>query len=164
MPDVIIRSETEQDYSSIREIHRSAFHRADEGNLVDNLREMGFAAVSLVAEQNGQVVGHILFSKLEEPAKALALGPVGVSPDVQSHGIGSALIRKGLEQVRVEGWMTIFVLGSPTYYNRFGFSIEAAKGYTCRYSGDHFMALPLNPEHRPVTMRVTYAAPFNTLD
>jgi putative acetyltransferase len=163
MTEFIIRPETEQDYGAIYNIHRAAFDGPDEAKLVNKLRDIDNATVSLVAEQNGQVVGHVLFSMLKEPTQALALAPIAVAPDVQKHGIGSALIWKGLEQARNEGWLTIFVLGSPDYYKRFGFCLEAAKEYTCCYSGDYFMVLHLNPEHRAKPGKVSYPAPFNEL-
>src|SRR3546814_20202077 len=85
-----IRDEAERDHGAVREVHRSAFPGEDEARLVDALRLTGDAVVSLVAERGKQIVGHALFSRLDAPMRALALAPVGVRPDRQGQGIGSA--------------------------------------------------------------------------
>ncbi|MBV8055585.1 MAG: N-acetyltransferase, partial [Deltaproteobacteria bacterium] len=92
------------------------------------------------------------------------LAPIAVHPGFQRQGIGSALIRNGLELARRGGWEAVFVLGDVGYYGRFGFSVEAAKGYISPYSGEHFMMLPLGLRTIPATGRLVYAAPFELLD
>jgi putative acetyltransferase len=82
-----------------------------------------------------------MFSRLGAPMRALTLSPLGVHPDVQRAGIGSALVRKGLERVRQDQWQAVFLLGSPAYYGRFGFNAAAAAGYASPYYGWPFMAL-----------------------
>jgi putative acetyltransferase len=108
-----IRSETITDHDAIREIHRLAFDRPAEANLVDDLRQNGNAVISLVAERDRRIIGHILFSRLEAPMKALGLAPVAVHPSFQKQGVGLALIREGLDQAKKDGWMCVFVLGNP---------------------------------------------------
>ena len=95
--------------------------------------------------------------------RALALAPVGVRPEHQGRGIGSALIREGLDRARDEGWTAVFVLGDPTYYQRFGFNVDAARGYTCVYAGEYFMVQALGSERIPEFGRIVYPAPFSTL-
>jgi putative acetyltransferase len=89
--------------------------------------------VSLVAEQAGRVIGHVLFSPVTveddraSPA-AGALGPVGVLPDAQGQRVGTSLIRAGIEACRALDWRILFVLGDPAYYARFGFGLAARRG------------------------------------
>lgn len=107
--------------------------------------------VSLVAVEKDEVVGHILFSDLpiETDGKAIigvSLAPMAVRPDWQRQGIGSALVRKGLEVCEECGVDVVIVLGHPTYYPRFGFSVETAKGLSTPFHGEAFMALELTPD------------------
>ena len=159
---MIIRKEREDDRLAVREIHRLAFSGDAEGKLVDDLRDSGDAAISLVAEQEGQIVGHVLFSKLEAPMRALALAPVGVEPSFQMRGIGSALIREGLACALNEDWEAIFVLGAPDYYERFGFDVAAARAYGCPYSGEHFMVRFMGTGKMPEG-RLVYPTAFGAL-
>jgi putative acetyltransferase len=159
---MIVRIETENDWDAIREVHRLAFGRFSEANLVDDLRQSGDGLISLVAEQDQGIIGHVLFSKLEAPMKAPGLAPVAVHPSFQKQGVGSALIREGLHQAKEAGWTFIFVLGDSAYYQRFGFRVETAKGYSSPYSGDHFMAVSFGDI--PKTGRIVYPKPFDLLD
>jgi putative acetyltransferase len=142
MGPTIIRDETPRDRDAVCALHRATF--ADEPavvRIVDDLNRSGDAVISLVAEHETDIVGHILFSHLGAPMRALTLSPLGVHPDFQRAGIGSALVRKGLERARQDQWQAVFVLGSPAYYGRFGFDAAAAAGYTSPYYGWPFMAL-----------------------
>ena len=163
MSALTIRDEAARDHGAIREVLRLAFGGDAEGKLVDDLRETDDVAIALVAERQGRILGHVLFSRLEAPMRALALAPVGVRPECQNQGIGSALIRDGLDRARKEGWSAVFVLGEPAYYRRFGFDVDAAKGYTCPYSGDYFMMLRLGDEPIPKTGRLAFSPPFSAL-
>jgi putative acetyltransferase len=158
----IIRSETINDHDAIQEIHRLAFGRPAEAKLVDDLRKSGDTVISLTAARDSRVIGHVLFSKLKAPMKALGLAPVAVHPSFQKQGVGSALIREGLDQAKKDGCMCVFVLGDPGYYGRFGFRVESAKGYSSLYSGRHFMALQFSDV--PKTGEVIYPKPFKLLD
>jgi putative acetyltransferase len=161
---MIIRDEAASDQSAIHEVHVLAFRGRAEARLVDELRRSGEAVISLIAAEGDQILGHVLFSKLNAPIRALALAPVGVRPDSQQQGIGSALIRKGLGLARDDGWEAIFVLGDTGYYGRFGFSVEAAEGYISPYSGDHFLMLALGSRKVPSAGRLVYPAPFRSSD
>ena len=160
----LIRDAREADQTEICEVHRSAFAGEAEAELVDELCRIDASAISLVAECDAHIAGHVLFSAIDAPVRALALAPVGVVPDCQSCGIGSALIREGLRRAEIGGWEAVFVLGDPTYYARFGFSVEAAKNYVCRYAGDHFMAAALHGASILRGGRLIYPAPFARLD
>ena len=114
MGPTTIRDETARDRDAIRALHHAAF--ADEPavvSIVDDLNRSGDAVISLVAEHETNIVGHVLFSRLGAPMRALTLSPLGVHPDVQRAGIGSALVRKGLDRARHDEWQAVFVLGSP---------------------------------------------------
>ena len=145
-----IREETVKDYEAIREVHGLAFNGDDEAKLVDNLRKAGHVKVSFVVVKEGWVVGHILFSDLPIETErgivhAVALAPMAVVPKFQKMGIGSALVRKGLDACRKIGQRIVIVLGHPWFYPRFGFSPELTQTLKSAYSGPAFMALELCP-------------------
>jgi putative acetyltransferase len=165
--NINIRAQTAADLDAIRHVNRLAFGQDAEARLVDALREGGFVRVSLVAEQEGQAVGHILFSDLPivtdaRTVPALALAPMAVLPAFQNQGIGSALVRRGLEVCRGQGHRIVIVVGHARYYPRFGFSsIRAARLDSPFSGGDSFMAVELVPGALGgVTGRVQYPPPF----
>ena len=161
-----IRSEAPTDHDAIRSVHEAAFGRDAEARLVDDLRAGGYARLSLVAEGDGRVVGHILFSSLSiETAlgtvEALALAPLAVHPGSQGRGTGSALITEGQRRCVEEGHRIVIVLGHPEYYPRFGFSAELARRLRAPFSGPAFMALELVPQAlSAVEGEVRYPPPF----
>jgi putative acetyltransferase len=164
-----IRPEQPDDREAVRRVHRLAFGREEEAGLVDALRGGGYARVSLVAEADGDLVGHILFSDLRietagGPLPALALAPLAVVPARQGRGIGSALARAGLAAAAAAGHRIAIVLGHPTYYPRFGFSAALAVPLAAPFSGDAFMACELVPGAlNGVAGRVVYPPPFGDL-
>jgi putative acetyltransferase len=167
---LMIRDETNCDQEAVRLVNRLAFGQDAEARLVDALRHGGFARLSLVAEKDGQVVGHVLFSDLAITAEggtvaALALAPMAVLPDLQRQGIGSALVRRALEVCRERGHRIVVILGHPHFYRRFGFSSALAARLEAPYSGEAFMALELVPGTLAgVTGKVEYAPPFHDLE
>jgi putative acetyltransferase len=161
---VIIRTEQPVDAAAIHDVVSTAFHRSDEARLVDQLRSDGDAVLSLVAVDGGEIIGYALFSRMIAPFRALGLGPVAVRPHQQRTGIGGRLIRAGLDRARQGGWRAVFVLGDPGYYRRFGFDPALAGGFACRYSGPHFMALPLGHELPVLTAAIDYAPAFLMLN
>src|SRR4030042_5939798 len=132
------RAEKAEDRAVIWEINRLAFGGEAEPNLVDKIRKSaGFIPeLSLCAGRQGRIVGHILFSLIEirmddrpdQLMPALSLAPIAVYPDFQNRGIGSALVRQGLEICRGLGPAVVVVVGHPDYYPRFGFTSARAKG------------------------------------
>src|SRR5262245_38064758 len=118
----LIRPERAGDEAAIRAVHRSAFPADAEARLVDRLRANGKARVSLVAEADGLVVGHVLFSPVTVEGRStcvgLGLAPLAVAPDHQRRGVGSALVREGLAACRRQGCGFVVVLGHPAYYPR----------------------------------------------
>lgn len=129
LPDMQIRMESSADLGAIREVHRAAFalhplSQQTEHLIVDALRADGALSLSLVADEEGRVAGHIAFSPVLIGGHALhwyALGPVGVLPSLQNRGIGSSLVREGLTRLRALGAQGCVLVGEPSFYSRFGF-------------------------------------------
>ena len=165
-PSIRVRPESQLDIDAIRAVVGQAFGGDDEARLVDALRDGGYARVSLVAECDGEVVGHILFTDLPIVTEggvvdALALAPLAVLPPYQRRGIGSTLVRAGLEACRGIGPAIVVVLGHPEYYPRFGFSARLAERLSAPFSGEAFMALELvDGALDGVRGKVRYPAPF----
>jgi putative acetyltransferase len=162
----IVRGETAEDYPAIRAVNEAAFGGSEEADLIEALRTEGAVLRSLVAESNDGVVGHILFSRMwidttTAPVAAVALAPVAIAPRLQRQGIGSALIRQGLGELRSMRERIVIVVGHPEYYPRFGFSSARASGIEQPFGPDVFMALELTPGALDgVRGRVRYAAAF----
>src|SRR5215471_6797259 len=159
-----IRDDSPGDWKAVYQVVSSAFGQSFEAELVRELRDAGDSIVSLVADDDGQITGHVLLSKMDAPFPALALAPVSVIPTRQRSGIGSALIKRAVSRARDEGWAAIFVLGDPNYYKRFGFDQEAAAGFTSPYAGRHFMVLKLSPSLPATTGVLRHAPAFAALD
>ena len=116
---MIIRGEKQADSRAIYKLFTAAFRRPDEAVLIDRVRSDGACVISLVAVERDEIVGHVLFSRMTAPFLALGLGPVSVKPSRQRSGIGSLLIRTGLDRASDAGWQAVFVLGDPKFYSRF---------------------------------------------
>jgi putative acetyltransferase len=159
-----VRDESPRDWKAVYQVVSSAFGQLAEAELVEKLREGGDSVVSLVAEEDGQIVGHVLLSRMDAPFRSLALAPVSVIPTKQRRGIGSALVKRAVDSARSKGWDAIFVMGDPNYYERFGFDREAAAGFTSPYAGRHFMVLRLSPSLPATTGELRHAEAFAALD
>lgn len=131
---IAIRPERPEDCAAIFDVNARAFPTDAEARLVDRLRDAGAATISLVAERDGAIVGHVCFSPVRVVAedgaayRAIGLAPVAVVPELQKNGIGGALIRAGFEACHAQGEPIVFVLGHPPYYPRFGFVPAAQQG------------------------------------
>jgi putative acetyltransferase len=132
---IYVRAEEPGDRVASLEVERLAFGSEEEPRIVTSKRDEE-GSFALVAEQDGRVVGHIQFSRawIGESA-ALALGPVAVLPARQGRGIGSALIRAGLEEAKARGEVAVILLGSPVFYRRFGFAPGSVLGLRNPYAG-----------------------------
>lgn len=169
MVEVEITPESSTQEAEIRALLCAAFPTAFEADLVDRLRADGAAEIALVATERlaaegARLVGHVLFSRLDAPMRALALAPVAVSADYRGKGIAARLIEAGLIEARRRGWDGVFVLGDPAYYARFGFTAAAAAPFTSPYAGPFFMALPLGEGAWLASGSVTHAPAFAALD
>jgi putative acetyltransferase len=132
-----IRTEQVMDAPKIHAINRAAFDSATEADVVDVLRSSVANVVSLVAEVDTEIVGHIMFSPVElsgaADVRAMGLAPMAVTPERQRAGIGSALVRAGLKECQRLGIDAVFVVGHPTYYPRFGFKPACSVGFVCGF-------------------------------
>jgi putative acetyltransferase len=158
------RDEFLGDHKAIRHLHLASFPGSGEADLVDQLRGDGDAVVSLVAIEGPVLTGHVVFSRMAAPFRALGLGPVAVLLDWRRKGIAAALIQEGIKRATNDGWAGIFVLGDPNYYQRFGFKSKHAEGFESPYAGPHLMALPLNNDGLPARFgRLDYAPAFSAM-
>jgi putative acetyltransferase len=164
-----IRPAEPADAGAIRRIHLSAFPTAIEADLVEQLQRDRDLVISLVAERQGEAVGHVALSRMrvetdERGYRALGLGPVAMTREMQGGGGGSALIEAAKAIARATGEELIFVLGEPDYYRRFGFSADTARPFASPYSGPFFMALALKPGFTPPERgKADYAPAFEAV-
>ena len=175
MPDgLIVRPADAEDDKAIDRVIRAAFSGTEfghqgEAELVRMIDTDGDALVSLVAERDGVIVGHALFSRMDVEADGVALSgaglaPVSVAPASQGQGIGDALIRAGIDALREQGIAISFVLGHENYYPRFGYSPELAARFASPFAGPHFMAMMLGDGAWPKGGRASDAPAFARLD
>jgi len=168
---ITIRPETNADIAAIHQVNVAAFGRPGEADLVDTLRAQGQIVLSLVAVQDEQIVGHVLFSPVVIPNHgaqlgAAGLGPMAVVPAFQRHGVGSQLVRHGLDLLRADGHEVVAVLGHPRFYPRFGFRLAVHHNIRSQWDlpVDVFMVAELVPgalHGRSGT--VMYADAFNSV-
>ncbi len=147
---MIIRPEKPEDIPAVRIVNERAFGGAAEADLVDALRRNGKAPISLVAEDDGRVVGHILFSPVtietsERELVGVGLAPMSVIPERQNQRIGSLLVEEGLRRCREDGHRFAVVLGHPGFYPRFGFVPAGRFGIKSEYdvADEVFMVMEL---------------------
>ncbi|WP_371823337.1 GNAT family N-acetyltransferase [Paracoccus sp. Z118] len=152
--NVPIRPERSEDRAVVAQLLRAAFDGPAEAALVDALRHDGDLDLSLVAEDNGRIAGHLALSPLDAPFPALALAPLAVSPERQRQGIGSALVRAA---IAARPGHTLVVLGDPAYYSRFGF---VPVGWDSPYAGPYLQA---RGPHLPERARIAHAPAFAAL-
>jgi len=147
---IVVRPEKPEDIPAIRIVNEQAFGSAAEADLVDALRRNGKAIISLVADHEGHVVGHILFSPVtietnDRELVGVGLAPMAVIPESQNQRIGSMLVEQGVRRCREEGHRFVVVLGHPGYYPRFGFVPASRFGIKSEYdvADEVFMVLEL---------------------
>lgn len=138
----LIRKATKLDIESIQEVYLRAFPKS-ENQLVSTLainllkEKTNPETMSLVAELDGAIVGHIAFSPVTVDTlkkwKGYILAPLGVKPEYQRQRIGSELIESGIRQITEAGSHVLFVYGDPKYYSKFGFKVDAASRYAPPY-------------------------------
>lgn len=165
-----IRCENCLDHQAIAELYRLAFKRESEAQLVDLIRHSDryTPELSLVADLNGTIVGHLLFSYIvlgQENLQVLGLAPMAVQPEFQRQGIGSALIRAGLAVAEVRRELMIIVLGNPQFYSRFGFESSVNYGIESPFPvpKEVFMVKPLKNYQERYRGKIVYPPAFNGL-
>jgi putative acetyltransferase len=136
---ITIRPERPEDAARVRHVNELAFGQPAEADLVERLRQTCTDSLSLVAE-DGAVVGHILFTPVVVESAGrrvlgMGLGPLAVLPDRQRQGIGSQLVRRGLDLLRERGCPFVVVVGHPEYYPRFGFERASKHGLASQWDG-----------------------------
>ena len=136
---------TPSDMPAISAIHTRAFGRATEAELTQQLIEGHEETLDLCAIIDGAVVGHCLLTELMGPEKSMALAPLSVDPKWRDYQIGTELVRQILSNAREAGWKSVFVLGDPDYYGRFGFKSTLADDVKSPYQSYAFQALELMP-------------------
>jgi len=148
---IAIRPERDGDRDQIRVVNERAFGGPAEADIVDELRDSA-GSISLVAIVDDRIAGHIFFTPVSIDGVAplgasVGLAPLAVLPELQRRGIGSTLVRAGLDACRSAGYGIVVVLGHPEYYPRFGFLPSSRAGLVCEFpvSPEAFMALELVP-------------------
>ncbi len=141
-----IRTATPRDRDAIRAVEEHAFGQAAEAGLVEALVDSGNTVLELVAEDEGQIVGHILFSRVYVEnggisTPAVALAPLAVEPEFHSTGIGGALVREAHVRLKAAGEILSIVLGDPAYYGRFGYNHARGAGFASEFQCEALQAL-----------------------
>jgi putative acetyltransferase len=167
-----LREELPDDKEPVREIHLRAFgdHGPVVADLVDSLRETITPkdGLSLVVSHDGQIVGHVMFTRslLDAPARLVdvqVLSPLAVLPDYHRRGLGSALVRKGLKALAQRAVPLVFLEGDPGYYSRFGFAPGRDLGFrkpSLRIPDNAFQVIKLTAYEPWMTGTLIYAEPF----
>jgi putative acetyltransferase len=135
---IAIRKEEAQDREAIHRLNLVAFDDGPEAALVDRLRSACREYLAFVAVEDDAVVGYILFTPAAVdgcPAAGMGLAPMAVLPSRQGKGIGSRLVRHGLDYLRQAGCPFVIVLGHPEYYPRFGFEVASNHKLRCQWEG-----------------------------
>ncbi|MBT8508768.1 GCN5 family acetyltransferase [Methanomicrobiaceae archaeon CYW5] len=169
--NLILRSEGAGDAPAIARVNTEAFGQTNEARLIERMRETPEfdPDLSIVAEEDGAIVGHVLFSRIAivssdgDRIPAIALAPVAVLPDRQKQGIGTSLIEEGIRRCHRKGEKIIVVLGPAGYYPRFRFVPAQDHGITAPFDAPEatFMVLALEPHALiGVAGTVEYPAPF----
>lgn len=164
-----IRCENPSDYQAIAELNRLAFERENEAQLVESIRHSDryTPKLTLVAERDGAVVGHVLFSYIDLVGQVnlqvLGLAPIAVHPGFQRQGIGSALVRAGLEAAEAGEELMVVVLGNPQFYSRFGFESSVSYGIESPFPvpEEVFMVKPLKNYQERHRGKIVYPSAFN---
>jgi len=150
-----IRPEESQDQEPVQHLNLAAFENGPEATLVDVLRASCKEYLAFVAEEDGVVVGHILFTPVTVDGSnsvGMGLAPMAVLPSHQRKGVGSRLVRHGVGHLRQSGYPFVIVLGHPEFYPRFGFEPASRYRLVSQWEGvpdEAFMVVVLDPDALP---------------
>jgi putative acetyltransferase len=163
-PGLRFRSERADDADAVRTVHLAAFGQAAEADLVEALRRDRSAVIGIVAEVDGTVVAHALLGRITVGGSpALALAPVGVMPEYQGQGLGTAVVRAALAEAALLGEQLVVVLGEPDYYRRFGFVQAADAGVTGPWQGPALQVVALPAYDGGLRGEAVYPAPYHAV-
>lgn len=159
----IIREATPDDRQAILDLTARAFGQLEEVEIIEKLERDGDISLELVAEQDGKIVGHILFYPVGVFGKlgAIGLGPMSVDPWMKREKIGTALVNRGLQLLQASGVPLVFVLGHEWFYPRFGFTVKETEEFETPYKGPHFFALRFR-YGPPMSGRLIFPDAFGT--
>lgn len=163
---IVVRHEGPQDYAAIRGILLDSFEGSDEADLIEELRRGPDLVLALVAEDRGDIVGHLAFSRIrvEDGAsthRAVALAPLAVRPESRRLGVATQLIREAHACLAALGETLSIVLGEPDFYRRFGYSRDKALNFESDYQSRYLLAATFGAA--PTSGTLVYAAPFGPL-
>lgn len=163
---MFLRGEESRDAAQIRDLLEISFPGDGEALLVDRLRSDGDLVLSLVAEDQGVVIGHVGFSRLMvegsgERFAAVALAPLAVYPEYQKQGVATRLVQEAHACLAAIGETLSVVVGEPHFYGRFGYSNRRVAGFECEYQSPYLMALSFGAA--PTRGRLVYPPAFATL-
>ncbi|MEM1381304.1 MAG: N-acetyltransferase [Pseudomonadota bacterium] len=158
-----IRPYEEGDAEAIDTLLRAAFATGAEADLTAALRTAGDAEIEFLADADGTLIGHVLLSRMRQPAGTLALAPVATSLEHRHQGVAASLIESALAQATANDWRGVFVLGDLSYYERFGFESAAAAPFASPYSGEHFGLAILDDDELPKGETAQHAESFGAL-
>ena len=168
-----IRPEESKDYQAVDQLNKIAFGQDAEARLVDKIRQSPhyIPELSLVAEEEDKIIGHILFSRVKintgaDSVSVLSLAPMAVLPEPQRQGIGSLMVKEGLKEARRLGEGAVVVVGHPEYYPKFGFVSARETGLEASFivPDEAFLAYELIPELLGgVSGMVEYPPAFNEM-
>ncbi len=152
--NIQIREEKNSDFDSIKYVNDQAFNQPHEGNVIEKVRNTDSKILSLVAEMDNKIVGHIFFSSVEieghsEIKNGMGLAPMAVLPEYQKQGIGKKLINEGIKVLKEKKVPFVIVLGHEHYYPKFGFEIASKYGIKCQWDGvpdEVFMVMILDKD------------------
>lgn len=155
-----VRLATPNDTTAISVLVVHTFDQNNEHRLVEGLRASGQVALELVADLDGQIVGHICFSRLVQPEGWWALAPVCVTSAHQGGGIGAELIRYGLDVARQSQATAVVVVGSPNYYRRFGFVFDGPAQIESPYPAQYTGLYPIATDAAAASVHLVYPKVF----
>ncbi|MEM8555129.1 MAG: N-acetyltransferase [Pseudomonadota bacterium] len=155
-----IRLATPDDHTAISVLVVHTFGQPNEHKLVQALRTAGDVALEMVADDDGRIVGHICFSRFVTPEGWWALAPMCVVHDRQGQGIGSEMVRYGLDHARQAKAKAVVVLGDPIYYKRFGFVFDGPATLETHYPKQYTGLFPLDPGTAAAEVALRYPPSF----
>jgi len=151
---ISVRLERPEDVGKVRALNESVFETPTEANIVDALRQNCPDVLSLVAQEDGYILGHIMFSQAVIDCSGrkvigMGLAPMAVLSGRQGQGVGSQLVKSGIDILQERNCPFIIVLGHPRYYPRFGFELASQYGLSPQWDGvpdEAFMVMIMDPE------------------